>query len=192
MIFYILYDDNAGKFTQKGCSPAAMIPNITGLTFVEITENEYRDINISDFEFDPVTRQKALKVDVDQIRDQRKKGEQSSILTAIRDDLEQSPVVISGAPFQVRETPDIVRMRSTERDWDYITLTKDAEGRILWKDDNNDLHPMTREEFSEFVETALRARTERGDRLFAYSEFVKSQLPLPNDHPAFNKSNWPG
>ncbi len=117
--------------------------------------------------------------------------QQSDELTRIRNELEQADVTVDGIAFQAREVPDLTRMRGALARWDAITLTKDDEGRLLWKASDNTKHAFTREEFEAFVNYVEELRSIRSDHLFAYSELLKAQLPLPDDHPALKGEGWP-
>jgi hypothetical protein len=116
---------------------------------------------------------------------------QSAKITAIRDDLEQSPITLTGGVTMDANRISTDRMDSVLDNWTAVTFMRDEDGKQLWKAANNSIVAYTEAEFIAMVAELKERRTARSDRLFAYSETQRATLPLPDNDAVFDPSSWP-
>ena len=116
---------------------------------------------------------------------------QSSKITAIRDDLEQSPIELTSGVTMDANRISTERMDSVVLDWSAVTYMRDGDGKQLWKTAINTIVAYTETEFAVMVAELKQRRTARSDRLFAYSETQRAALPLPENAAVCDPINWP-
>lgn len=112
-------------------------------------------------------------------------------IKAIRDELLAFVVLDDGWEVDVDVT-SILTMSRRVVQWGVGTSTMTPDGRQLWKGKNNDIRFFTQAEFSAFVADVELKQALRTDAVFGFAEGVRALLPIGDDHPAFDRANWPG
>lgn len=119
-------------------------------------------------------------------------AEQWNRLREIRDVLQESPVTLSDGWRIDADRDSVLRLQERVDQWGVGTHTMTPDGRQMWKGANNDIRFFTHDEFIALVADVRSRRAIKVDANFAYAEQIRAQLPITDDHPAFNPANWPG
>jgi hypothetical protein len=180
---YSIYDLASGEILKVYSGPDFMLeantPDGHSAILGDYDNNLYR-ISSS-------THQPELKpIDTNQVI-----RRQSSRITEIRDQLRESPVTLADGWLVDADRDSVLQMQEREAQWGIGTATM-IDGKQLWKGANNDVRLFTQVEFSAFVAEVREKRALKVDANFAYAESIRAQLPIPDDHPAFDPENWPG
>lgn len=123
---------------------------------------------------------------------ERKAADQSNRITIIRDRIRDSPIQLDDGWVVDADRDSVIIMDETVVNWDHITYMRTEAGEQMWKGTDNSIRSFDRQAFEAMVAEVHRKRAIRLDIAFAYAESIRALLPVPDDHPVFDRANWPG
>jgi hypothetical protein len=126
-----------------------------------------------------------------QLKD-NKISQQWEKIKVIRAAFKESPIANDAGVLFDHDIPSQLLFKEAIENYAYTTQMKDPEtGKQMWKSLDNQIHLFSEQEFSELVAELGKNKAIFYDAKFAYAEYIRTLLPLPDDSPLFDGDNWP-